>query len=225
MARRPRSDSNTPDLSVDRIVFGAIELLDEAGLDQFSLRALARHLGVSNMSLYYYVKDRDELHVLVLDEVLKSVNLRRLPEDPFSALSLLSKRFVAAFVAHPGTIPLFALRPLYSIGEHSLAVFDRFVGLLRAADLNDEAVANATVTLIEYLCGHLLGHLPEVQHPAINSAVNVDELLATLPEDVAPNIRAVGLHLSRTITTLDPSVGIDLFLDGLISRTDHKMRS
>ena len=222
MARGLKSESSTIDLSVDRIVFGAIELLDEAGVAQFSMRALARHLGVGNMSLYYYVQDRDELLVLVLDEVLRSVNLRRLPEDPFAALSVLSKRFVAAFLAHPGAIPLFALRPLYSIGEHSLAVFDRFVGLLRAADLTDDAVAKATVTLIEYLCGHLLGHLPEVQHPSINTAATVDELLASLPEDIAPNIRAVGPYLSRTIMTLDPSAGIDLFLDGLISRADHR---
>lgn len=222
MARGPRSESSSPDLSVDRIVVGAIELLDETGVAQFSLRALARHLGVSNMSLYYYVKDRDELLVLVLDEVLRSVNLRRLPEDPFAALSVLSKRFVAAFLAHRGAIPLFALRPLYSIGEHSLAVFDRFVGLLRTADLTDDAAAKATVTLIEYLCGHLLGHLPEVQDPSIDTATKVDELLASLPEAVAPNIRAIAPHLSRTITTLDPSVGIDLFLDGLISRADHR---
>jgi AcrR family transcriptional regulator len=222
MARRSKSDPDAPDLSVERIVGAAIELLDESGVEAFSLRAVARHLGASNMSLYYYVKDRDELLALVLDDILRSVNLRRLPDDPFDALAVLSKRFVAAFVAHPGTIPLFALRPLYSIGPHAVAVFDRFVGLLRAAELPDDTVADATVALIEYLCGHLIGHLPEVQHPASNHGATVDELLDTLPDGAAPNIRAVGPHLRRAASTLEPSVGINLFLAGLTAQTGDR---
>ena len=221
MARRSKTDPNAPELSVDRIVRGAIDLLDEVGVDEFSVRALARHLGASNMSLYYYVKDRDELLELALDEVLGSVNLRRLPAVPVEALAVLSKRFVAAFAAHPGTIPLFVLRPLYSIGPHALAVFDRFVGLLRAADLPDATVADATVALIEYLCGHLIGHLPQVRQPGRTHGATVEELLASLPEGASPNIRAVAPHLRRAASTLNPSVGINLFLAGLVAQSGN----
>jgi AcrR family transcriptional regulator len=131
------------------------------------------------MSIYYSVKDRDELLALVLDEILGTVSLRKLPDEPIEALRVLSTWFVTAFARHPETIPLFVLRPVLSIGPHGAALFDRFVGLLRDLDLSDDTVADTTVALIEYLCGHLVGHLPQVRAPHTERDI-VDEILASM---------------------------------------------
>ncbi len=222
MARRPKNDPDAPELNLERIVRVAIELIDANGLDDFSLRALARKLGAGNMSVYHYVQDRDHLLALVLDEILGSVSLKRLPKDPLTALATLSKRFVAAFAEHPGTIPLFVLQPIYSIGPNALNLFDHMVGLLRQAGLPDVTVAQTTMALFEYLCGHLIGHLPQVRHPQNDHGAMVDDILASLPHGVAPNIRALGPELRRAASTLEPSVGISLLLAGLLPRTTSK---
>ena len=218
MPRRAKDDPDAPELNVDRLVRVAIELIDASGLDSFSLRGLARQLGAGNMSVYYYVKDRDHLLALVLDEVLGSINLKRLPDDPLDAVATIARRFVAAFSAHPGTIPLFALQPIYSIGPHGLKLFDHLVGLLRRAGLPDDAVANTTVALFEYLCGHLIGHLPQTRDH--DHGRTVDDILATLPPGAAPNIRALGSELRQAVSTLQPNAGNSLLLAGVRSATD-----
>ena len=223
MPRRAKDDPDAPELNVDRLVRVAIELIDADGLDSFSLRGLARRLGAGNMSVYYYVKDRDHLLALVLDEVLGSINLKRLPDDPLDAVATISRRFVAAFSAHPGTIPLFALQPIYSIGPHGLRLFDHLVGLLRRAGLPDDAVANTTVALFEYLCGHLIGHLPQTRDH--DHGRTVDDILAALPPGAAPNLRALGSELRQAVSTLQPNAGISLLLAGVRSATDTGERS
>jgi AcrR family transcriptional regulator len=219
VARRSKHDPDAPELDLDGIVRAAIELIDANGLDEFSLRALARHLGAGNMSLYYYVKDRDQLLALVLDEILGSINLKRLPSEPVDALALLSKRFINAFAAHPQVIPLFVLQPIYSIGPNALGMFDRFVELLRNTGMPADSVADTTVALVEYLCGHLIGYMPHMRPPGRDHSTTVDDILAALPDGAAPNLRAVGPELRRAVATLQPSVGINLLLAGLHPRT------
>ena len=215
MPRRAKDDPAAPELSLERLVSVTIELIDADGLDDFSLRGLARRLGAGNMSIYYYVRDRDHLLALVLDEILGSIRLTRLPKDPLDAVATIARRFVAAFAAHPGTIPLFALRPIYSIGPNGLRLFDQLVGLLRRAGLPDATVAHTTVALVEYLCGHLVGHLPQTRHPHHDHAGTVDDVLASLPDGAAPNIRALGPELRRAASSLQPDVGITLLLAGV----------
>jgi AcrR family transcriptional regulator len=172
-----------------------------------------------NMSIYHYVKDRDELLALVLDETLGTVSLRKLPDEPIEALRVLSTRFVTAFARHPETIPLFVLRPVLSIGPHGAALFDRFVGLLRDLDLSDDTVADTTVALIEYLCGHLVGHLPQVRGAHTGNGDIVDEVLASMADGAAPNIRAIAPALRRAAEDVSPAAGIDLILSGLAARS------
>jgi AcrR family transcriptional regulator len=215
MARRAKNDPDAPELSIDTIVNAAIEVIDNDGLDAFSLRALARHLGAGNMSLYYYVKDRDALLTLVLDEVIGSVSLKRLPNDPLDALATLAKRFVAAFAEHPGTIPLFVLQPIYSVGPRSVAFFDRFVGLLRDVALPDDVIADTTIALIDYLCGHLISRLPQLRHGHEGDGATADDIIGSIPRDAAPNIHALAPALRRAADTSQPAAGIMLILAGV----------
>ena len=51
----------------------ALALVDEQGLAALSMRTLAGALGTGPMTLYNYVKDRDELDALVVEAVLSEV--------------------------------------------------------------------------------------------------------------------------------------------------------
>jgi TetR/AcrR family tetracycline transcriptional repressor len=48
-------------LSRDEVMAGALALLDEAGLDELSMRSLARSLGVQAGAIYWHFKDRQDL--------------------------------------------------------------------------------------------------------------------------------------------------------------------
>ena len=65
---RPRS------LSHDQLAAAALAVLDRDGLAALSMRAVAKELGMSTMALYRYVRDRDELELLVVEFVLAAVD-------------------------------------------------------------------------------------------------------------------------------------------------------
>ena len=53
----------------------AIRIVDAEGLDALSMRRLAAELGAGTMTLYHYVRTKDELLTLVSDEVMAEVLL------------------------------------------------------------------------------------------------------------------------------------------------------
>lgn len=54
-------------LSLDHVLTGAMEVAGTLGIDELSMRKVARHLGVGAMSLYTYVPGKDELFELMID--------------------------------------------------------------------------------------------------------------------------------------------------------------
>jgi AcrR family transcriptional regulator len=57
------------DLSLDRVVHAAVALLDTEGIEAFSMRALAAHLGRSTMAAYRHVQNRESLIRLAAESV------------------------------------------------------------------------------------------------------------------------------------------------------------
>lgn len=64
-----------------RIVEHALVLLSEHGLAHVSLRKLAGRLGVTVSSLYWHIRDRDELLALMCEEVFRDCLERTPPAD------------------------------------------------------------------------------------------------------------------------------------------------
>ena len=56
-------------LDRDEVVRGALQLLDEVGLDGLTMRSLAERLGVKAASLYWHLRDKDELAELLLEAI------------------------------------------------------------------------------------------------------------------------------------------------------------
>ena len=58
-----------------QVVHAALELLDQVGLDELTMRRLASQLGVKAASLYRHVKDKEELLALLGDEISGEIPL------------------------------------------------------------------------------------------------------------------------------------------------------
>jgi TetR/AcrR family transcriptional regulator, tetracycline repressor protein len=65
----PSAPPRTHRLNQPTIVTAALELLDQLGVDALTMRRLAQELGVTQGALYRYVRDKDELMVLLADEI------------------------------------------------------------------------------------------------------------------------------------------------------------
>jgi AcrR family transcriptional regulator len=149
--RRRQGAGRPSTLTVEAVVAAAIELLDEAGVEELSMRRVAEHLGTGAASLYAYVAGKDELMSLVFDELVGRVAL---PEPDGKHWREQIQRLLAEFhdqlVAHRGT----ALTGLGRIPTtpNTLRATDTLMAIMRAGGLSDRVVGLGLDTLMLYLC-------------------------------------------------------------------------
>jgi AcrR family transcriptional regulator len=131
-------------VSVDAVVDGAIDLADRDGLEALSMRALAEHLGVGAMTLYSYVAGRDDLVVLMYDQVLG----RELPEltgDLRARLTLVAEVQLADWRAHPWLLDVVGVRPW--LGPNAADRYEWQLSAVEGVGLDDIEM-DQTVTLV-----------------------------------------------------------------------------
>jgi AcrR family transcriptional regulator len=64
-----------PTYSRAQLAQAAVELADAEGLEALSMRRVAARIGAGTMSLYRYVRTKDELYALMLDEIAPAPQL------------------------------------------------------------------------------------------------------------------------------------------------------
>ncbi|MFG2813448.1 TetR/AcrR family transcriptional regulator [Streptomyces sp. NPDC048410] len=186
-----------PALTREGIVAAAVAILRAEGLRKVTMRRLAQELDTGPASLYVYVRNTDELHAAVLDELLGT-----LPPVPAEGtwrqrLERVLTSVTAMLLAHP-ELARSALTARPS-GPHYLNLIETLLGLLaeggvardRAAWGVDLLLQHATATAAEHAgeepaddWRNLVGTLREVSdrtHPHIAGSAQV--LLSGTPEN------------------------------------------
>ncbi|WP_438292681.1 TetR/AcrR family transcriptional regulator [Streptomyces sp. HUAS TT7] len=121
-ARRADPEAGQPALDRDRITAEAVRLLDAEGSAKFSMRRLAGELGVTAMSLYWYVDTKDDLLELALDSVFSEVELPGMQDEAADwrdQLRAVAAGYRAVFVRHSWASAL--IGRYLNIGPHAMA--------------------------------------------------------------------------------------------------------
>ncbi len=127
-----------PSLSPQRLALAAIELADAEGLAAVSMRRLAASLGVGTMTLYYHVRDKDELLDLMWNEFLGGHLLEEIPADWRAALTEIAQRTRQSYQRHPWALNV-AVRP--ALGLNKLRHLEQYLAVAsRITDDPDEQV-------------------------------------------------------------------------------------
>jgi AcrR family transcriptional regulator len=105
-------------LSRRQIVRAAIQIADRDGLDALTMRRVAQQLGAGTMSLYWYVRSKDELIELMRDEVAGEQTLRQASGDWRADLARFARDTRASFLRHPWLASVLVGLP--PIGPNSL---------------------------------------------------------------------------------------------------------
>ncbi|WP_026220180.1 TetR/AcrR family transcriptional regulator C-terminal domain-containing protein [Wenjunlia vitaminophila] len=141
-------------LDRERIVAAVTRLLDAEGLSGFSMRRLVAELGVSAMSVYWYVDTKDDLLEMALDAVSGEV---RLPdpaaERPWQEdLRQLASELRSALVAHPWASRL--IGEYLNVGPNSLAMTVTALRVLDKAGVHRSAAPGALSALYQFVYGY-----------------------------------------------------------------------
>ncbi|MDX3535341.1 TetR/AcrR family transcriptional regulator [Streptomyces sp. MB09-01] len=153
-------------LDRERITAATVRLLDAEGLARFSMRRLAAGLGVTAMSLYWYVDTKHDLLELALDSALGELGLPAgLPGTGEAGwpgrLQALARGYRRVLADHPWVAPLTAAYP--NIGPHARAFDAALQRLLDATGLADAARTGAHLAVSQFLqgCGGAFRRAPE----------------------------------------------------------------
>lgn len=111
-------------LDRDRIIDGGVELADEIGLEPLTIRRLADHLGVRPMSLYHYVRSKDDIVDGMVGRVFDEVERPDAAAPWKDAIRGRARSLRAALRRHPWAIPIMESRrtPGADIFDHHEAV-------------------------------------------------------------------------------------------------------
>ncbi len=88
-------------LSRERIGQAALSIADKHGFEAVTMRRIARELNVGTMSLYYYVKTKDDLIAVMDDALMGEILLPTVPKQWRQALLQIAERTHKVFVRHP----------------------------------------------------------------------------------------------------------------------------
>ena len=110
MPRAPRAKPRRAPLSAERIAEAALQLIDERGLEEFSMRRLGERLGVEAMALYHYYASRGRLLDAVMDVLVTGIAAPSKTLPPEQRLRELLRGWRRVAIEHPHAFGLLAGR-------------------------------------------------------------------------------------------------------------------
>ena len=143
-----------PRFTHDDVRGAAMRIADREGIDALSMRRLAAELQAPTMTLYYYVRTKDELLSLIVDAVMAEVVLPHdevLPEDWKEALVVIASRSRDVLLRHRWVT---SLSEGPSIGPSSVRHFDQSLQALAHLDQPFRVKLDILNTVDEYVFGY-----------------------------------------------------------------------
>ncbi|GAB2778996.1 TetR/AcrR family transcriptional regulator [Streptomyces daliensis] len=154
--REQHGQSGQPEgLDREKITAAAVRLLDADGLAKFSMRRLAAELGVTAMSVYWYVDSKDDLLELAMDAAEGELDL----PDPADTeadwreqLRHLAYEYRRLFNVHPWVSQM--VGSYLNIGPHAMAFSHAAQGIMRRTGLPAPQLTGAMAALFQFVYGY-----------------------------------------------------------------------
>lgn len=151
---KTRSKGNRPALSRDRIEQAALALIDEDGLEGFSIRKLGERLGCEAMSVYHHLPSKAHILDALVDRLVASITFPPTELRPVDRLRVLAREWRRVAREHPRFFPFLSLHRLNS--ETGVCFLNEVMGTLRDAGLPRATAARFFRVVNYYLVGAAL---------------------------------------------------------------------
>jgi AcrR family transcriptional regulator len=219
MARpEPATEEPRAPLSEERVLRTAVMLADRHGIEWLSMRKLADELGVSAMSPYYYVPNKERLIDGMVDIVFSEIEPPSPELDWKTAMRRRAASTREALNRHRWAIGHMEGRTQH--GPANLRLHDAVLGCLRSAGFSLEMTVHAYSVQDAYIYGFVLqeadmaSETPDDFAAEAQRQMNAYEgVLAAYPHLV----EVVGGHVAKSgyDYAAEFLFGLDLILDGL----------
>lgn len=139
-------------LTLDAVVAAGIDLADDVGIDQLSMRKIADRLGVGAMTLYVHVPGKAELIELMVDQVFAEVEYAATEPDPAGwrgALETIAEKNLELLSRHRWLTDVDTSRP--PLGPGTIAKYDAELRPLDGTGLDDVEIDQALTLLLDHV--------------------------------------------------------------------------
>lgn len=222
MPKNGKSPSNPApgQLSRERIVRAALDIVDREGLPALSMRRLGAELGVDPMAVYYYVPNKDALLDAIVEAVMGDIDLGI--DDPSAPteerIMCAARAYRDVMLAHGNAIPIVLNRgPRTPVAMRPVELL---VGILRDAGLPPgEAMAgmNAIAAAVRGIVAMIAA-----DETAPASPEEIAALEAAFPADEFPYLREAIMCGSSEYGGADFDFGVRALARGLVASAETR---
>jgi AcrR family transcriptional regulator len=149
---RPEPGARRPRYTREQIAATALAIADSEGFEAVSMRRVAAELGAGTMTLYHYIRTKDELIDLMDDAIMGEVVVPQgeLPTAWRPALATLARKSRAAFLRHP-----WALRALRGArgGPNGMRHFEQSLAAVAELDVSTREKLELISIVDDYVFG------------------------------------------------------------------------
>jgi AcrR family transcriptional regulator len=214
------------ELSRERVVDAAIAIADDEGTAQLTMRSLARELGVATMSVYRYVRSREELIDAMADRVLSELETPAKPRRGHAVrkeLEAIARAQWAGYRRHPWLAAHLSItRP--QMLPRGMAVTEAILTLVDELGLGRAETLQSAVAFIGYIRG-MATSLEEERHAEQDTGLSSDEWMREREGELHSHTKTFPRLMSYG-TGPEIEMGLDAlferglahFLDGLCAK-------
>ncbi len=215
---------NEPALDRVQIVQAALSLLDEVGFDGLTMRNLAKKLGVQAASLYWHVRNKQDLLGLLAEEISAQINE---PDRSLSwqeQLEAMANEYRRVLLAHRDAAQVLAISGIPS-GPKRLRLTEIGLRTLLDAGFSEKDAAYAGMLFNDFVIMSVLeetrfAHL-EVEGASEISATEIQSWVESLPSNEYPSLITLASYLTRYDGDERFRFGVKLLRNGLESFLDR----
>lgn len=215
-ARSRRERPAKPALTRDGIIATAVALVRSEGLARVTMRRLAQELDTGPASLYVYVRNTDELHAAVLDELLGIVDLSPATADGDwrDRLIQLLTSYTMVLFSYPGLAQSALIaRPS---GEHYLDLLEAVLALLSEGDVPPDRAAWAVDLLLHFATSSAAEHATRNDIPGTDEEERVvEQVLHSVSAATHPHIASLRAELLSGPGEARLAWGFRVLIDGV----------
>jgi len=142
-----------PQLTREKIALVALAIADKEGFEAVSMRRVAQELKVGTMSLYYYVKGKDDLIAAMDDALMSEILLPSVPKDWRRAMIEIAKRTRAVFMRHPWALVAMLSAPP---GLNAMRHVEQCLEALAGTSMTNKQKITLLATVDDFVFGHAL---------------------------------------------------------------------
>lgn len=203
-------------LNAERVLTGAVALVDAIGMEAFTIRKLAAALDTKPMTIYYHVPNKESIIDGMVDIVFSEIDNPPTDLNWKTAIRQRSHSVRSVLKRHPWATPLMESRT--APGPNTLQHHNAVIGCFRNGGFSIEMTAHAYALIDNFIYGFAL---QEANMPATGGdemAALAEEIIEPLGEDQFPWLTELATkHILQPDYDFghEFAYGLDLILDGL----------